>query len=52
MYEYRILFPRLGSTEIRRELTARTAAAERRHRDSGVQPEQRAPEHRTRKERS
>src|SRR5450759_2748652 len=33
MYEYRILFPRLGSNEIRRELTSRTIAAERRRRD-------------------
>ena len=46
MYEYRILFPRLGSNEIRRELTARTTAAERRRRDGCVQPGKR-----TRKER-
>ena len=52
MYEYRILFPRLGSNEIRRELTARTTAAERRRRDGCVQPEKRRPERRTRKERS
>ena len=51
MYEYRILFPRLGSNEIRRELTSRTIAAERRRRDGCRQPETRTLEQRTRKER-
>jgi hypothetical protein len=47
MYEYRILFPRLGSKEIRRDFTARAAADERRRIDGCVRPEPR-----TRKERS
>ncbi len=42
MHEYRILFPRLGSSEIRRELTGRTAAAKRRGADGCVRPEPRA----------
>lgn len=52
MYEYRILFPRVGSSEISREMAARTAAAERRRREGRVGAEQRAPEQHTRKERS
>ena len=47
MYEYRILFPRLGSNEIRRELTTRPTPDERRRNDGCVWPEQR-----TRKARS
>ncbi len=47
MYEYRILFPRLGSSEIRREMAARITAAERRRLDGCIRPEPRA-----RKERS
>jgi hypothetical protein len=47
MYEYRILFPRLGSNEIRRELTTRPTTDERRWNDGCVRPEPR-----TRKERS
>ena len=41
MYEYRIFFPRLGSSEIRRELEARTTAAERRRIDGCARPEPR-----------
>ena len=52
MYEYRILFPRLGSAEIRRDLTARTAAAERRRRDGQDGSERRAPDQPIRKGRS
>jgi hypothetical protein len=42
MYDYRILFPRLGASEIRRDLAARTAAVERRRADGCVRPEPRA----------
>jgi hypothetical protein len=38
MYDYRILFPRLGASEIRRDLAARTTAAERRRVDGCVRP--------------
>jgi len=41
MYEYRILFPRLGSSEIRREMADRVTAAERRRADGCVRPEPR-----------
>ena len=41
MYEYRILFPRLGSSEIRREMTDRATAAERPRIDGCVRPEPR-----------
>jgi hypothetical protein len=41
MYEYRILFPRLGSNEIRREMADRSTAAERRRIDGCVRPEPR-----------
>ena len=41
MYEYRILFPRVGANEIRRELTTRpTTDAQRRH-DECLRPAQR-----------
>ena len=42
MYDYRILFPRLGTSEIRRSLAARTAAAERRRTEGCVRPDPRA----------
>jgi hypothetical protein len=51
MYEYRLLFPRMGSNEILRELIARSDAAERRRRDGCVRPEQRTPGRRARNER-
>lgn len=41
MYDYRILFPRLGSSEIRREMADRSTAAERRRIDGCVRPEPR-----------
>ena len=44
MYDYRILFPRLGASEIRRDLAARTTAAERRRVDGCVRPDPRAQE--------
>ena len=49
MYEYRILFPRLGSNEIRQELTTRPTTDERRRNDGCVRG---GSEPRTRKERS
>jgi hypothetical protein len=52
MYDYRLLFPRVGSSEILRELTARADAAERRRRDGCLRPEQRTPGRRTQAERS
>ena len=51
MYEYRILFPRVGSTEIRREMTARVSAAERRRREAVV-PEPRVTERHEGRERA
>ncbi len=42
MHDYRILFPRLGSSEIRRDLAGRSTAAERRRADGCVRPEPRA----------
>jgi hypothetical protein len=47
MYEYRVLFPRVGANELRRDLARIAAAAERRRNDGCVRPEQR-----TRKARS
>ena len=51
MYEYRIFFPRVGSTEIRREITARVSATERRRREA-VAPEPRVSERHDGKERA
>jgi hypothetical protein len=47
MYDYRILFPRLGASEIRRDLAARTTAAERRRVDGCVRPDPRAKKDRS-----
>jgi len=47
MYDYRILFPRLGAGEIRRDLAARTTAAERRRVDGCVRPDPRAKKDRS-----
>ncbi len=47
MYEYRILFPRVGAREIRRELAHGRTADERRRAEGCVRPEPR-----TRKPRS
>ena len=47
MYDSRILFPRLGASEIRRDLAARTTAAERRRVDGCVRPATRAKKDRS-----
>ena len=39
MYEYRILFPRVGTLEIRRELAQGSTTSRRRRADGCVQPE-------------
>jgi len=48
MYEYRILFPRLGSQEIRRELTTGPRVGSDRRRPDGAY----RPERSTRRERA
>jgi hypothetical protein len=52
MYDYRLLFPGVGTSEILRGLTARADAAERRRRDGCLRPEQRTPGRREGKERT
>jgi hypothetical protein len=48
MYEYRILFPRLGSQQIRRELGSEPRVGGDRRRPDGAY----RPEHRVRRERA
>jgi hypothetical protein len=47
MYEYRILFPRVGSVEIRRELAHGRTVDQRRRTDGCVRPDQRTPKERS-----